>query len=132
MTPDAALDNLAFFVALRLMGPDARRRFRISMMRHPDAAAPANGAVERLEQLEALLSGIRQPETLQDRLDLARAQQERDAAPFDPCFWLARAAELMAAGFTPQQATQIVDEVRNRVDPARDAELDNEEEAHAV
>lgn len=134
MTPDAALDHLAFFVGLRLMGSDARRRLRIALLRHKDAAAPRHSPVERLERLEALLEGGRAPETLQDRLDLARAQQERSAGPFDACFWLARSAELMDAGFSPQQAVQIVNEVRARVDPA-DGTASNtaeqEEDIHA-
>lgn len=120
MTPDAALDHLAFFVGLRLMGPDARRRFRIALLRHKEVAAPASSPVERLERLEALLDGRLPPDTLQDRLDLARAQQERSAEPFDACFWLARSAELMNAGFSPQQATQIINEVRARVDQTGD------------
>lgn len=128
MTPDAALDNLAFFVALRLMGPDARRRLRLTLMRHPDVAAPVDGTVRRLEHLEGLLEGSIQPATLQDRLDLDRAQRERTAEPFDACFWLARSAELMSAGFTPVQAMKIVDEVRGRVDPEQAAAAEQEEE----
>lgn len=118
MTPDAALDQLAFFVGLRLMGPDARRRLRMTLMRHKDVGAPADAPLARLERLEALLEGRLPPETLQDRLDLARAQQERTAEPFDASFWLAQSAELTKAGFSPQQATEIVDEVRGRVDRA--------------
>lgn len=118
MTPDAALDNFAFFVGLRLMGVDARRRLRLALMRHPDVATPTSGVLDRMERLDALLDGRREPETLQDRLDIARAERERGQAPFDPAFWLARSAELMAAGFTPQQATTLVQEVRQRVEPA--------------
>ena len=117
MTPDAALDNFAFLVGLRLMGPDARRRLRLSLLRHPDAVTPTAGMLDRIERLDALLDGRRQPETLQDRLDIARAERERAAAPFDPAFWLARAAELMGAGFTAQQATSLVHTVRERVEP---------------
>src|SRR3546814_244180 len=133
MTPDAALDHLAFFVGLRLMGPDARRRLRITLLRHKDVAAPAHGPADRLERLDALLDGRRTPETLQDRLDVALAQRERNAAPFDACFWLARAAELMGAGFSPQQATQIINEVRERVDGANSADpiTAEQEDMHA-
>lgn len=130
MTPDAALDNVAFFVGLRLMGPDARRRLRLLLLRHPDAAAPPNGAAERLERLDALLDGRREPETLQDSLDLARVERERAAPPFDPGFWLARAAELIAAGFSAQQAARLIDEVRGRVDPMHGASPDLMEESH--
>lgn len=120
MTPDAALDNFAFCVGLRLMGPDARRRLRLSLLRNPDLDARnrADDVAKRIERLEALLDGRRQPETLQDRLDVARAQRERAAPPFDPAFWLARAAELMGAGFTAQQAAALVQSVRDRVEPA--------------
>ncbi|WP_326525575.1 hypothetical protein [Sphingomonas sp.] len=118
MTPDAALDNLAFLVGLRLMGVDARRRLRLALLRHPDLDTRnrADGIAERLEGLDAMLDGRREPETLQDRLDLARAEHERAAAPFDPAFWLARSVELMGAGFTAQQAALLVQEVRGRVD----------------
>src|SRR3546814_16553802 len=103
MTPDAALDHLAFFVGVRLMGPDARRRLRITLLRHKDVAAPAHGPADRLERLDALLDGRRTPETLQDRLDVALAPRERNAAPFDACIWLARAAAPLGAGLAPQQ-----------------------------
>src|SRR3546814_19571217 len=106
MTPDAALDHLAFFVGLRLMGPDARRRLRITLLRHKDVAAPAHGPADRLERLDALLDGRRTPETLQDRLDEALAQRERQDAPLDACFWLRRAAETKGAGFSAPKATQ--------------------------
>ena len=116
MTPDAALDSLAFLVALRLMGVDARRRLRLALMRHPDATAPAVGVLERVDRLDALLDGRREPENLQDRLDVARAERARAAAPFDAAFWLARTAELMAAGFTAPDAARLVGDVRDRVD----------------
>src|SRR3546814_14435855 len=104
------------------MGPDARRRLHVTLLRHKDVAAPANGPADRLERLDALLDGRRTPETLQDRLDVALAQRERNAAPFDACFWLARAAELVGAGFSPQQATHLINEVRGRVAGAHSAE----------
>ena len=130
MTPDAALDQFAFLVGLRLMGADARRRLRLALLRHPDLDSRnrADGTAERLERLDALLDGRREPETTQDRLDLARAERERAAEPFDASFWLARTAELMGAGFTPQQAAALVQEVRGRVDAAADAEAHPEEE----
>ncbi len=103
MTPDAALDNFAFFICLRLMGADARRRLRLELLHHPDVAAPPVGTADRLERLDALLNGLREPETTQDRLDLARAEHQRNAAPFDAAFWLARTAELIAAGFDAPQ-----------------------------
>ncbi|MEH3102648.1 MAG: hypothetical protein PGN12_01920 [Sphingomonas phyllosphaerae] len=131
MTPDAALDHFAFLVGLRLMGADARRRLRLALLRHPDLDTRnrADGTAERLERLDALLDGGREPETMQDRLDVARAERERIAAPFDPAFWLARTAELMGAGFDPQQAARLVQEVRDRVDPSHGAAPQFEEES---
>lgn len=119
MTPDAALDSLAFSVGLRLMGPDARRRLRLTLLLHPDVTTTLNtkATIERLERLDGLLDGCLLPESLQDRLDLARAERERAAAPFDPAFWLARASDLMRAGFNPQQAASLIFEVRGRLDP---------------
>lgn len=128
MTPDAALDNFAFLVGLRLMGTDARRRLRLALLRHPDVAAPVNGAIDRIQRLDALLDGRREPETTQDRLDVARAEHQRTTAPFDPGFWLARVADLIAAGFTAQQADRLVEEVRARVDPSLGAEPQIEEQ----
>src|SRR3546814_18419741 len=107
MTPDAALDHLAFFVGLRLMGPDARRRLRITLLRHKDVAAPAHGPADRLERLDALLDGRRTPETLQDRLDVALPHRERNAPPFYSCFCLAPPPQLPCASFSPPPATHI-------------------------
>lgn len=115
MTPEAALDNFAFFVGLRLMGPDARRNLHLALLRHRDVAVPTSGVLARIERLDALLCGRREPETLQDRLDVARVEHERTAAPFDTAFWMARKAELTFAGFTPEKAAQLVEEVRARV-----------------
>jgi hypothetical protein len=65
------------------------------------------------------------PATLQDRLDIERGERERAACPFEPTFWLARAAELIAAGFAPQQAAQLINEIRGRVEePPADAVLE--------
>lgn len=121
MKPDAALDSVAFLVGLRLMGADARRRLRIALARSPDFVGPPGFDLERLERLDALLDGRLPPATLQDRLDIERGERERAACPFEPTFWLARTAELIAAGFAPQQAAQLINEIRGRVeDPATD------------
>lgn len=119
MTPDVALDNFAVAVGIRLMGPDEARRLHIALLQHPDnQPPPTSGMLDRLEHLEALLDGTRQPVTLQDRLDVARAERERRDAPFDPAFWLAHVADLARAGFTMQQAARVVQDVRDRVEPA--------------
>ena len=80
MTPDAALDNFAFFVGLRLMGADARRRLRLTLLRHPDVAAPPMGMADRLERLDALLERPPRARDDQDRLDL-RARRASSATP---------------------------------------------------
>lgn len=119
MTPDAALDQLAFLVGLRLMGPDARRRLRLALVSSPDFSGEPGFDVLAAERLDALLDGRRPPETLQDRVDLARAERQRAAPPFGPDFWAQRRADLIAAGFEPVPAGRLVEEVRGRVDPAR-------------
>lgn len=74
MTPDAALDHVTFLVGLRLMGPDARRRLRLALGKDvADSGKQPGFDVDRLERLDALLDGRRQPESLQDRIDLERA-----------------------------------------------------------
>jgi uncharacterized protein YoaH (UPF0181 family) len=130
MTPDAALDHVAFHVGLRLMGPDARRQLRIALLRHPEAAASPPGTVDNLEHLDGLLDGRRQPATLQDRLNLAQAERERTWPPFEASFWLTRTAELLAAGFSVGQAAQLVSDVRRRVDPLHGATPNSMEESH--
>ena len=118
MTPDAALDQVAFLVGLRLMGPDARRRLRLALVRSPEFTGPAGFDVERVDRLDALLDGRRPPDTLQDYTDLARAERERADTLFDPGFWLARLAELTGAGFPAQPAARLIEDVRGRVDPS--------------
>lgn len=130
MTPDAALDNVAFLVGLRLMGPDARRRLRLALARNPEFVGLPGFDVEALDRLDALLDGRRTPETLQDTVDLARAERERAAAPFDPGFWLARVAELSGVGFPPQQAARLIQEVRGRVDPSALDGSTSQEQVH--
>lgn len=118
MTPDAALDNFAFLVGLRLIGPDARLRLRIALARDPALKGHPGFDVERAERLSLLAAGMVEPETLQERLDVERMARERDAPPFDPSFWDCRETELVAAGFDREQAAQLVDEVRTRIETA--------------
>lgn len=126
MTPDAALDRVAFLVGLRLMGPDARRRLRLALVRSPDFAGEPGFDVDAIEQLDALLDGRRPPATLQDRMDLARAEVERARAPFDEAFWLARVADLIGAGFQAQLAAQLIQSVRDALAaPASEKEKAN-------
>lgn len=115
MTPDAALDRVAFLVGLRLMGPDARRRLRLALVRSPDFVGQPGFNVEALDRLDALLDGRRPPETSQDRCDLIRAEEECLKPPFDEAFWLGRLSDLIGAGFSAQQAAQVVQSIRARV-----------------
>lgn len=117
MTADAALDHFAFCVGLRLMGSDARRRLRIALARDPGLTEPPGFDVERVERIDALADGRRQPAGLQDHLDLRRAHAERMLPPFDAAFWATRSAELVRAGFTPEQAGRLIEAVRGKVEP---------------
>ena len=117
MTADAALDHFAFLVGFRLMGSDARRRLRIALARDPGVSGHPGFDVERVERIDALVDGRRQPEGLQDHLDLKRAHAERLLPPFDAAFWATRSAELVRAGFTPEQAARLIEEVRRKVEP---------------
>lgn len=129
MTPDAALDRVAFLVGLRLMGPDARRHLRLALVRSPDFVGQPGFDVAALDRLDALIDGRRPPETSQDQVDLARAEQERLKAPFDDAFWLARVSDLIGAGFGAQEAAQLVQTVRTQVDV--DPEPASQENCHA-
>src|SRR6185437_3616785 len=116
MSRDGALDQLAFLIGLRLMGPDERRRLRLALASDKALEPAMRIDTTRLHRLEALLSGARPPETLQDRLDLAAAAAERSAPPLSPSFWSARVADLIAAGFEAAEARQLIAEVRARVE----------------
>lgn len=118
MTPDAALDQLAYVVGLRLMGPDARRRLRSALGRDVTLIGQQPGFdVERVQRLDDLADGRRRPETLQDHLDLKRMHAERLLPPFDAAFWATRSAELVRAGFAPEQASRLIEAVRKGVEP---------------
>lgn len=128
MNSDAALDQLAFLVGLRLMGADERRRLRIALACHPDFEGTPGFDIAAAERLDDLLLGRRAAETLQDRIDLRRASRQRAEAPFSPAFWARRVADLSAAGFSTGQAETIVAEVRKRVE-AVDTTTEGDEHA---
>jgi hypothetical protein len=116
MNSDAALDELAFHVGLRLMGPDARRRLRIALARHPELEGPPGFDVDAVEHIDALVEGRRQPATLQDRWSMARAEAERAEPQFDEFFWDCRAAGLARHGWAESAARKVIAEVRSRVE----------------
>jgi hypothetical protein len=128
MNRDAALDQLAFSIGLRLMGPDERRKLRLALASCPGIEPAARLDTKRLERLEELLSGTRPPATLQDRLDVAAAEAERTSPPFCPSFWSARTADLIGAGFDAAEARQLLDDVRARVEVTPEAEGQEEAE----
>lgn len=118
MNKGAALDELAFMVGLRLMGPDDRRRLRISLARDPGLDGPLRFDIGPIEALDELVSERREPKTLQERLDLSRAQAARTAPPFDHLFWITRVTDLVRSGFTLSEASKLIEEVKGRVEIA--------------
>lgn len=122
MRSDAALDDLAFHVALQLMGSDQRRRLRVALARDPALEGGPGFDVERAERLLRLAEGSLEPTTLQDRADLARIERERHAPAFSASFWAIRHADLVLAGFDMKAATALLADIRNRVDTVEGAE----------
>lgn len=131
MTPDAALDQVAFLVGLRLMGPDARRRLRLALVRSPDFIGEPGFDIEALDRLDALIDGFREPQSAQDRYELARAEQQRRRPAFDEAFWLSRLSDLARSGFTTQQAAQIVQSVRSAVEGVNHGEESDADQSQA-
>jgi hypothetical protein len=77
---------------------------------------------DALQHLDDLLSGRRKPANLQDTVDLRRAEFARAEPMFTRGFWLRRAADLMAAGFSKAEGDEIIAEVRKRVEAVNLAE----------
>lgn len=112
MNPDRALDDLAYAVAYRMMGAQARRQLRISLWRELGEAAPACPELAVLEDEDALISGRRPPVSHYDHAVLRSAAEEDARQPFDREFWRARRADLEGAGFTTHDAVQVIAAVR--------------------
>ncbi|MGU3389836.1 hypothetical protein [Sphingomonas sp. M1A8_2b] len=129
MNSDAALDELAFSVGLRLIGPDERRRLRIALGRDPSFGGNPGFEVEAIERLDDLASGRRLPDTLQDRMDLKRIERERSEPPFSAAFWASRGADLMRSGFDANTSSQIIAEVRRRVEAVNITITEGDEDA---
>lgn len=111
MSRDSALDELAFMVGLRLMGPVARRKLHISILRDLGDTAPKGMSLETLEDEDRLVRGDREPVTHLDHIILRRAA-EAARSPLDPEFWRLRRADLIAAGFTEPEAAEVIAAVR--------------------
>ena len=116
MTRDRVLDDLAFMIGLRLMGPSARRNYRIQLSRQLGDAAPTAPRIERLEDEERLIRGGREPVSLYDQVILRRAAKEEARPTFNDEFWRARRADLVTSGFDSKEAAQIVAAVRNSLE----------------
>lgn len=112
MTLDRALDDLAYAVAYRMMGAQARRQLRISLWRELGEAAPTCPELAVLEDEDALICSRRPAVSHYDHAVLARAAEEATAPPFDREFWRNRRADLEAAGFATHDAVQVIAAVR--------------------
>ena len=122
MRSDAALDDLAFHVALQLMGSDQRRRLRVALARDPALEGEPGFNVKRAERLLLLAEGSLEPITLQDRMDLARIERERHAPTFSASFWALRHSDLVNAGFNAKVASTLIADIRSRVETEEGAE----------
>lgn len=112
MNPDRALDDLAYAVAYRMMGAQARRQLRISLWHELGEAAPTCPELAVLEDEDALIRGQRPPVSHYDRAVLRSAAEEDTRPPFDREFWRNRRADLEAAGFATHDALQVIAAVR--------------------
>lgn len=112
MTRDNALDDLAFAVGLQMMGPDARRALRISLLMEMGEKAPATPELAVLWSEDRLIRGEREPVTVYDRWVLMRARDEAERPLFDEQFWRMRRADLIGAGFDPNEARDVIAAIR--------------------
>lgn len=112
MNLDRALDDLAYAVAYRMMGAEARRQLRISLWRELGEAAPVCPELDVLEDEDRLIRGERPPVSHYDHAVLARAAEEATRPPFDREFWRARRADLEGAGFSSKDAVDVIAAIR--------------------
>jgi len=112
MTRDSALDFLAFAVGCQMMGPDGRRALRISLLMEMGENAPASPELATLWDEDRLIRGEREPVTVYDRWVLMRARDEAERPLFDEQFWRMRRADLIGAGFEPNEARDVIAAIR--------------------
>lgn len=112
MNRESALDQLAFAVGYRLMGPDGRRALRISLLMEMGEKAPATPELAVLWDEDRLLRGEREPVTTYDHWTLTKAREEVERPPFDEQFWRLRRADLERAGFAPDEARDVIAALR--------------------
>lgn len=118
MNRDSALDQLAFAVGYRIMGPDARRALRISLLMEMGEKAPSTPDLATLWDEDRLIRGEREPASLYDHCTLMRAREEADRPLFDEQFWRLRRADLEGAGFEAKEARDIIASLRASLDGA--------------
>ncbi|WP_321326987.1 hypothetical protein [uncultured Parasphingorhabdus sp.] len=116
MNHDSALDQLAFAVGYRIMGPDARRALRISLLMEMGEKAPSTPDLATLWDEDRLIRGEREPASLYDHWTLLRAREEAHRPLFDEQFWRLRRADLEGAGFDPKEARDIIASLRASLD----------------
>lgn len=112
MNRDSALDQLAFAVGFRIMGPDGRRALRISLLMELGEKAPSTPDLATLWDEDRLIRGEREPVSIYDHWTLLRAREEADRPLFDEQFWRLRRADLESGGFEPKEARQIIASLR--------------------
>lgn len=112
MTRDSALDQLAFAVGCRMMGPDDRRALRISLLVEMGEKAPSTPDLATLWDEDRLIRGEREPVSTYDHWVLMRAREEAARPTFDEHFWRLRRADLEGAGFAPKEAKEIIASLR--------------------
>jgi len=112
MNRDSALDQLAFAVGFRIMGPDARRALRISLLMEMGEKAPSTPDLATLWDEDRLIRGEREPASLYDHWTLMRARVEANRPLFDEQFWRLRRADLEGAGFDGKEARDIIASLR--------------------
>lgn len=112
MNRDSALDQLAFAVGCRMMGPEGRRALRISLLIELGEAAPATPDLATLWDEDRLMRGEREPVSTYDHWTLMRAREETERPTFDEHFWRMRRVDLEGAGFEQKEARQIIASLR--------------------
>ncbi|MEH6791757.1 hypothetical protein [Parasphingorhabdus sp.] len=112
MNHDSALDQLAFAVGYRIMGPDARRALRISLLMEMGEKAPSTPDLATLWDEDRLMRGEREPVSIYDHWTLMRARDEANRPLFEEQFWRLRRADLEGAGFDTKEARDLIASLR--------------------
>ena len=130
MNRDSALDQLAFAVGCRMMGPDGRRALRISLMMEMGEKAPATPDLATLWSEDRLIRGEREPVSTYDHWTLMRAREEAERPAFDEQFWRMRRADLEGAGFDPKEARDIIASLRDTLRGAGSIDTEENDNGH--